>query len=314
MPLTLPDLDDRRYADLVEEARSLLVTYAPSLTNHNPSDPLITLTELFAYFTEILLFRLNLITDANRVAFLKLLNGPDWVPPATHAELDAAVRTSVLAARTVDRAVTPADFEFLALASSPARIARAHCIPAQNLATTNEDERYAPRPGHVSVVIVLRDPQDDVKDVQDIAAAYIEPRRLLTTRLHVVARRLVTLGIHLTIHPLRDVLENDVRSRVIAALRTYLHPVTGGGDGSGWPFGRAVHLSDLYRLLDGVTGVDFVSPTPDLDPLTVAAALSDRLIRNDALQVTGVLLKPDELVSLEISDPDIQVQLPDSLV
>ena len=37
MPITLPNLDDRRYADLVEEARDLLVANAPALTNHNPS-------------------------------------------------------------------------------------------------------------------------------------------------------------------------------------------------------------------------------------------------------------------------------------
>ena len=45
MPITLPNLDDRRYADLVEEARDLVVANAPDLTNHNPTDPLITLTE-----------------------------------------------------------------------------------------------------------------------------------------------------------------------------------------------------------------------------------------------------------------------------
>ena len=31
MPVTLPNLDDRRYADLVEEARGLVVANAPAL-------------------------------------------------------------------------------------------------------------------------------------------------------------------------------------------------------------------------------------------------------------------------------------------
>ncbi len=56
MALTLPELDDRTFDDLAEEARSLLVTYAPALTNHNASDPLVTLTELFAYLTDVMLF------------------------------------------------------------------------------------------------------------------------------------------------------------------------------------------------------------------------------------------------------------------
>src|SRR5215471_4076142 len=134
MSITLPNLDDRRYADLAEEARGLLIANAPSLTNHNPSDPVITLAELFAYFTEVLLFRVNSITDAHRSTFLRLLNGPDWPTPATRAELDAEVRRTVLDLRQTDRAVTPADFEFLARAADLAgRVARAHCIPERNL-------------------------------------------------------------------------------------------------------------------------------------------------------------------------------------
>src|SRR5690349_4133941 len=53
MPLPLPNLDDRSYTDLVEEARRLIPTYAPEWTNHNPSDPGIMLIELFAYLTEM---------------------------------------------------------------------------------------------------------------------------------------------------------------------------------------------------------------------------------------------------------------------
>ena len=69
MPLQLPNLDDRRYTDLVEEARGLIPTYAPEWTNHNPSDPGITLVELFAFLSEMLLYRLNRVTAANVLLF-----------------------------------------------------------------------------------------------------------------------------------------------------------------------------------------------------------------------------------------------------
>ena len=114
MPVTLPNLDDRRYADLVEEARGLVVANAPALTDHNPSDPVITLTELFAYFTEALLYRVNTVTDANRGKFLRLLNGPDRPVPTDSAALDAEVQRTVLDLRRADRAVTIEDFELLA--------------------------------------------------------------------------------------------------------------------------------------------------------------------------------------------------------
>ena len=75
MPLPIPVLDDRRFADLFTEARSLIPTYAPEWTNHNPSDPGITLIELFAHLTEMLIYRLDRVTTANTVAFLNLLDG-----------------------------------------------------------------------------------------------------------------------------------------------------------------------------------------------------------------------------------------------
>lgn len=321
MPLPLPNLDDRRYADLVEEARALMVTYAPSLTNHNPSDPLVTLTELFAYLTEILLFRLNLVTDANRIVFLRLLNGPEPPPkpgsepkpPLSGAALDAAIRAAVLKVRTIDRAVTPADFEFLALsADDKKRVVRARCISEQNLSINNVEERYERAPGHISVVILLRGKPEELPDVQRLVEDHLDLRRLLTTRVHVVEPRFVPVGIHVTLNLLPDVPEEDARARVLDALRQHFDPLV-GGEGDGWPFGRTVHLSEIYRLLDGVAGVDFVSPPPAGDPVTTSAALADRLVRNEAREVTGILLRPDELVELHVSGADIKVQLPASL-
>jgi predicted phage baseplate assembly protein len=74
MPLDLPNLDDRTYEDLVAEALRLIPNYAPEWTNYNPSDPGITLIEIFAYLTEMLLYRQNRITDDNLRTFLRLLN------------------------------------------------------------------------------------------------------------------------------------------------------------------------------------------------------------------------------------------------
>jgi hypothetical protein len=71
-------LDDRTFDDLVDEAVNLLPTLAPEWTNHNPSDPGITLVELLAYFTEILIYRLGRIAPATRLQFLKLLAGSNW--------------------------------------------------------------------------------------------------------------------------------------------------------------------------------------------------------------------------------------------
>jgi hypothetical protein len=51
-----------------------------------------------------------------------------------------------------------------------------------------------------------------------------------------------------------DALLREVRT----ALQRFLHPLTGGPDGSGWDFGRRPHRSDLFALLESIAGVDYV--------------------------------------------------------
>jgi len=76
VPLTIPNLDDRRYQDLLDEALARIPVYTPEWTNFNKSDPGVTLIEIFAFLTENLLYRCNLIPERNRKKFLTLLNIP----------------------------------------------------------------------------------------------------------------------------------------------------------------------------------------------------------------------------------------------
>lgn len=73
MTLVGPVLDDRSYAQLRDELVKRIPTYAPEWTDHNETDPGITLLELFAHLGESLLYRFNQIPDATKVAFLRLL-------------------------------------------------------------------------------------------------------------------------------------------------------------------------------------------------------------------------------------------------
>jgi len=71
--IPVPNLDDRRFRDIVNEAIGLIPKYCPDWTNHNPADPGITLIELFAWMTEMIIYRLNRVTDKNYIAFLNLV-------------------------------------------------------------------------------------------------------------------------------------------------------------------------------------------------------------------------------------------------
>ena len=67
------ELDDRRFQDLVSEARLQINRACPEWTEHNVSDPGITLIELFAWMTEMTIYRLNRVPDKLHVALLELL-------------------------------------------------------------------------------------------------------------------------------------------------------------------------------------------------------------------------------------------------
>ncbi|HET9346829.1 MAG TPA: putative baseplate assembly protein [Candidatus Limnocylindrales bacterium] len=80
MALPVPNLDDRRFQDLVDDAKRLVQQKCPEWTDHNVSDPGVTLIELFAWMTDQLIYRLNRVPDRNYIKFLELI-GVNLFPP-----------------------------------------------------------------------------------------------------------------------------------------------------------------------------------------------------------------------------------------
>jgi predicted phage baseplate assembly protein len=73
MALPVPNLDDLQFQrDLVDEARLRIIRYCPEWTEYNVSDPGITLIELFAWMTEMIVYRLNKVPDKNYIKFLDM--------------------------------------------------------------------------------------------------------------------------------------------------------------------------------------------------------------------------------------------------
>lgn len=73
MPLEAPELDTRKFEDLLREAQLRIPRYAPEWTDFNESDPGITLVQLFAWLTEMMLYQMNRVPERNYVKFLQLL-------------------------------------------------------------------------------------------------------------------------------------------------------------------------------------------------------------------------------------------------
>lgn len=80
MGMPIPNLDDRRFQDLVDDGKRLVQERCPEWTDHNVHDPGVTLIEAFAYMTDQLLYRLNRVPDRMLVTFLDLI-GVSLLPP-----------------------------------------------------------------------------------------------------------------------------------------------------------------------------------------------------------------------------------------
>jgi predicted phage baseplate assembly protein len=87
--MRLPDitLDDRRFQDLVNEARHRIAEACPEWTEHNVSDPGITLIELFAWMTEMVIYRLNRVPDKLHIRLMDLVQLKLEPPTAAAADL-----------------------------------------------------------------------------------------------------------------------------------------------------------------------------------------------------------------------------------
>jgi predicted phage baseplate assembly protein len=117
MPILPPSLDDRSFGDLVDELVARIPAHTPEWSNANPGDPGRTLIELFAWLADTMLYRVNLIPERQRLAFLRLLGNP--MRPAAAAAGVVAVTIDddrnadavMLASRTRVKGNGPASFE-----------------------------------------------------------------------------------------------------------------------------------------------------------------------------------------------------------
>jgi predicted phage baseplate assembly protein len=171
--------------------------------------------------------------------------------------------------RTRGRAVTTEDYEQLALEAAP-EVARVRAVPAGDGVDA----------GAVRVLVVPAAtgqagrlqfeqlvPSDDT--LEKISRRLDECRvigvRVLTEPpayrgITVVAR----LRARTRTNPAR------LQEAALEALYGYFHPISGGPDGGGWPFGRPVQVGEVYAVLQSVRGLELVEDVRlfGADPIT----------------------------------------------
>lgn len=202
--------------------------------------------------------------------------------------MDRAPR--VLKAR--DRAVTPGDFELLAM--EPGSVARAKALPL-----SHPDFPGIDVPGVVTLVVIpeiLGTPDQQLlvpaprpsETLQRTVCAYLDARRMLTTELYVIGPVYVSVSLSFTavIESGTDAAQMSVA--VETATRRFFHPLYGGNGGTGWAFGGDIRYGELYRalLVPGVVRIDDITVMRDGQPF--GSCTDVPILANALIELTGV--------------------------
>jgi predicted phage baseplate assembly protein len=164
--------------------------------------------------------------------------------------------------RSRERAVSEADYEYLASQAFPAVIGRVKCLQPRPA----DAGRVIPGQVYLLVIPRLTHPENRMTKAQltpkneDIAAlaAYMDERRLLTTRLEILPPAYQWVAVKVKLRSAPGVAVTRVEQETLSRLYTYLNPLIGGPGKDGWPFGRDLFVSDVYQCLQGLPGVQFI--------------------------------------------------------
>jgi predicted phage baseplate assembly protein len=178
--------------------------------------------------------------------------------PATGGVEGESVANAVLRGPLVlssrNRAVTAADYEVLARQAAPG-VARVRCVEEAGAGV------------RVLVVPSVSDDGagrlrfDDLLPTEATLASlatYLDERRCLGARLSVEAPYYQAVTVVAKLLARSQTPLDPLRRRAVEALYRYLNPVSGGANGTGWPFGRAVQAGDVFAVLQRLPGVEMV--------------------------------------------------------
>lgn len=185
----------------------------------------------------------------------------NWIPAGVGGDAeddDALLERGSRGVRHGGRAVTVQDYEDLARLASP-QVARARCVPLCDLAADPSGKQR--RPGVVSVIIVPQsnDPQPiPGAQLLESVLAYLRSRSSPAACISVVPCDFIRIDVEADIVLSEPDRAAQIELAVKGALANFLHPLHGGANNLGWGFGRMPYKSDLFRLIEGIRGVEYV--------------------------------------------------------
>ncbi|MBA3470124.1 MAG: putative baseplate assembly protein [Herpetosiphonaceae bacterium] len=200
--------------------------------------------------------------------------------------------------RTRFRAVTAEDYQFLALEAS-AGIARAHCLQPRS---ADDPEGLAPGTLQVLLIPSISDSTEPPTLDQlrlpprltQIVREYLDARRLLTTTVLLSEPEYTAVGVDVQLKTQFRAKDDTIIRETLARLYRFLHPLVGGRDGQGWPFGKALYPSEVYAILQGIPGVDYIQQVKLFQTIDGARTAQEAVL----LTERGMILSAEHRVSV----------------
>ena len=175
------------------------------------------------------------------------------------------------------QAVTTEDYEWM-VRQQFSQVARVRCLATRQPAPGGG---LAFKAGAVTLIVVPKSSdrlpvpsQGLLKNIRE----FLTENTLgnIVTDIYAIGPDFEEVRIEATVVPKKPQEASLVVRRVAVALENFLHPLSGGENDQGWPFGRPVFLSEIFAVIERTEGVDHVESAlfPDA-PLATSVAVAE---------------------------------------
>jgi hypothetical protein len=273
MTIPLPNLDTKSYKELMDETMSSIPNYTDTWTNHNPSDPGITILELLSWIAETTLYRINRVPDESYINFLRLIAGAAGVEDVERAlndpYLDSSHRLILEFLREIEngskksipemktyalrflksqyRAITESDFQRLAIEATSDRGEKQAKVRRAIVHKSPNNEKVE--------IVIVADKRDQYEELIPLVKDYLKPRTLIGTKI-VVKKPVYTdvvIDIEAVCHHYAkpEKVEDNVRKRIMQ----HLDPFEGGDEKTGWTYRRLLTVYEIAQIVEETAGI-----------------------------------------------------------
>ena len=312
MAIQLPNLDTKTYEEISGEIIASIPKYTDKWTNHNPSDPGITILEMLSWIAETTYYRINKIPHESHVNFLRLVAGASGTDEVERLLKDPytdkyhrnildflngiekgydktipEIKTEALMfLKSRYRAVTEDDFRQLSIEATDLLGVKVRRVIVEKAPDENK------------VVIVLvpdkwkqyeelteSEKQGKYNELTGHVVDYLNPRTLIGTRIEVKQPVYSDVGIDLKVvchsYAIAEKIEADTKDRILQ----HLDPFVGGDEKTGWPYRRSLSVYEIAQIVGETDGVKQVKSIIFDGNRELKIKLINGLIKIDSLNV-----------------------------